>query len=412
MFLTRLGLCSALLGASVLHWRSQAAAEESAAERLFREGRALVVDGRFAEACPRLEESQRLEPRLGTQLNIAFCHEQLGKLAKAWSGFQEAVSLARREGDVARERFATARSEALAPRVPWLEVRVAVSAQGDPSTLSLDGAPLESSAWGKELRVDPGSHVLVATHGGGQYGGAEYWRTTLVLRESEHANVSVPAAPANAALSASSPAQEPATREASRFVYEVGAFVGFISVDTIRSTPDGGADSIRALVRDENGTSQSVSCASVGCDYPSIGSSAGFVPGVTGFVGYAVAEQVGLGLRFLIGPRAGGGVLVASGPSVSFPLSERFRVGPAVLFGTASHVGTDIVQLSTPSGFDSVYSRLHGTLGFSTGLGAELGFTLTSGPSGSVILQATPLYLYGSNGSAWSLPLGAAYHWN
>ena len=35
-----------------------------------------------------------------------------------------------------------------------------------------------------------------------------------------------------------------------------------------------------------------------------------------------------------------------------------------------------------------------------------------SSPTGSVVLQATPLYLYGSNGSAWSLPLGAAYHWN
>jgi hypothetical protein len=407
MSLSRLDLWRVLLGAVMLHWCSQAGAEESAAERLFREGRALVVDGRFVEACPKLEESQRLEPRLGTQLNIAFCHEQLGKLATAWSGFQAAVTQARREGDVAREQFASARGDALAPRVPKLEVRGAVGPDGDPSTILLDGAALAPSAWGQALPLDPGSHVLVATHGG-----EEYWRTTVVLRESEHANVTIPAAPARAALGASSPEPPPAAPAASRFVFEVGAFLGFIAVDSRQSTPEDDPGSIQAFVQDEEGITQRLSCADVVCEYPYLGSSAGFVVGVTGFVGYAVSEPTALGLRFLLGPRVGGGALVAVGPSASFQLSERFRVGPAVLFGTASHVETDSVQLFTPTGFNSVYTRMHGTLGFSMGLGAELGFTLFSSSSGSVVLQATPLYLSGSNGSAWSLPLGAAYHWN
>jgi len=407
MSVTRLDLWCVLLGASVLHWCSRSAAEESAAARLFREGRALVVDGRFIEACPKLEESQRLEPRLGTQLNIAFCHEQLGQLATAWNDFQAAVTQARREGDVAREQFATARGDALAPRVPKLEVRGAVGPDGDPSTILLDGEPLAPSAWGQALPVDPGSHALVATHGG-----QEYWRTTVVLRESEHANVTIPAAPARPAFGPSGPEQTPAASVASRLVLEVGAFVGFIVVDTMQSTPEDDPGSIQAFVQDEDGITQRLSCAEVVCDYPYMGSSDGFVVGVTGFVGYAVSEPTALGLRFLVGPRAGGGALAAVGPSASFQLSERFRVGPALLFGTASHVESDSVQLFTPTGFDSVYTRMHGTLGFSVGLGAELGFTLVSSPSGSVVLQATPLYLSGSNGSAWSLPLGAAYHWN
>ena len=404
---TRLDLRSALLAASVLHWSSQAVAEESDAARLFGEGRALVVEGRFAEACPKLEQSQRLEPRLGTQLNVAFCQERLGKLATAWGVFQDAASTARREGDVPRERFATARVDALAPRLPWLEVRAAVLEDGDRLTISLDGAPLARGSWSKGLPVDPGPHILVASHEG-----EEYWRTTVELRESEHTSVTIPAAPARATVGTSSPAEVPAARAASRFIYEVGAFVGLILVDTIRSSPDEDPASIQSSITNEDGTMQTSSCATAVCDYPSIGSSAGFVPGISGFVGYAATAQTGLGLRLLLGPRAGGGSLVAVGPSASFVVAERFRVGPTVLFGTASHVKQDYVRIATPNGFNDVSSQLQGTLGFSMGLGAELGWTLSSSATGSILLQATPLYLYGPNGDAWALPLGAAYRWN
>src|SRR5687767_2391284 len=99
-------LGSALLGAAALDGCQAAFAAESDAARLFSEGRALVLEGRFAEACPRFEQSQRLEPRLGTQLNAAFCHERQGELATAWLGYQQALGLARRAGDGERERFA------------------------------------------------------------------------------------------------------------------------------------------------------------------------------------------------------------------------------------------------------------------------------------------------------------------
>jgi hypothetical protein len=121
-----------------------------------------------------------------------------------------------------------------------------------------------------------------------------------------------------------------------------------------------------------------------------------------------------VGLRFLIGPRIGGGALVALGPSVSFLLGERFTLGPTLLFGTASHVDQGLVEMegaTNPVGNDGE-GGLRATLGFSIGLGAELGLKLVSGPTGSVILQATPLALYGANGVALSLPLGVAYRWN
>lgn len=162
---------------------------------------------------------------------------------------------------------------------------------------------------------------------------------------------------------------------------------------------------------DDDATTQRVTCATVACDYLPI-DSVGFLAGAAGFVGYAATPHVNLGLRFLIGPRAGGGALVALGPSASFLFEERFRVGPSVLFGTASHVNEGLVVMEGLPGESSPDSRLRATLGFSMGVGAELGLKLTSSPTGSVVLQEIPLFFYGSNGIAFSLPLGAAYHWH
>lgn len=400
-----------MLGASTLLSMRHAGAEEGAAERLFHEGRALVVEGRFAEACPRLEESQRLEPRLGTQLNVAFCQERLGKLATAWRGFQQALQAARASGDRERERFAQAHVDALAPRVPWLRTRATADANVRRLALQLDGEPLASSAWDTELPVDPGEHTLVARHDE-----SEYWRTTVVLRESEHVVVAVPAAPEGAAEGVEGvegvevPRDAP---EAGHFVYEIGAFVGLMFAATKQSEPKG-TPSIRSVVVNEDGTSQVLSCDTVACYYLPI-DSAGLMAGATGFVGYAATSETHLGLRFLVGPRVGGGAIAALGPSVSFRLSERFNVGPTVLFGTASHSAQGLVGLDARAGLTELEyddeTELQGSLGFSVGVGADVGMRLVGGASGSVVLQAMPSFLLGAGGNAWAIPVGVAWRW-
>jgi hypothetical protein len=59
---------------------AQTAADTDRAERLFAEASALVAAGKYAEACPRFEESERLDGALGTHYNLALCFEKIGKL--------------------------------------------------------------------------------------------------------------------------------------------------------------------------------------------------------------------------------------------------------------------------------------------------------------------------------------------
>src|SRR5215471_10148564 len=54
-----------------------------AAESLFTDARRLMQAGDYEHACPKLEASRRLEPALGTTLNLADCYDKLGRTASA-----------------------------------------------------------------------------------------------------------------------------------------------------------------------------------------------------------------------------------------------------------------------------------------------------------------------------------------
>lgn len=141
-------------------------ADRALATELFQRGRTALIAQTYAEACPLLEESQRLDPAGGTLLNLALCHEQVGRTATAWSEFLEALSLARRDGREDRMEYAREHIAALEQRLSRLVVQIALDPGLPGLRVERDGTPLGRSVWSVAMPVDPGTHtVLVSATG-------------------------------------------------------------------------------------------------------------------------------------------------------------------------------------------------------------------------------------------------------
>src|SRR6185295_13337617 len=77
---------------------------DQVAEKLFNDAIALVSAGKYAEACPKFEESQKLDPALGTQFNLADCYEHTERKGTARRLFLEVADAAKAAGKGEREK--------------------------------------------------------------------------------------------------------------------------------------------------------------------------------------------------------------------------------------------------------------------------------------------------------------------
>jgi hypothetical protein len=139
------------------------AAEAALAQESFNLARQLFAAGQIHEACDKFAASQKLDPREGTLLNLAICHEKEGKTASAWLEYSDALAIARNEGRADRQRFAKEHIDRLAPQLSHLRVNVTTEARISGLAITLDGAPLQPVAWGSSLPVDPGTHTVEAS---------------------------------------------------------------------------------------------------------------------------------------------------------------------------------------------------------------------------------------------------------
>jgi len=138
-----------------------AASDPVAAQILFDEAKKLVAAGQTGDACPKFEESLRLDSALGTLLNLADCYEKQGRTASAWSRFTDAEGRARAEGHPDVATFAHQRSESLTPRLSKIAIHPINDAM-PAMVIRRDDVVVGRAQWDVPIAVDPGQHTIVA----------------------------------------------------------------------------------------------------------------------------------------------------------------------------------------------------------------------------------------------------------
>jgi hypothetical protein len=137
-----------------------ARADEAA--ELFARGRELVRAGKHAEACPLFEQSFRLAPGIGTELNLALCLGSIGRLLEAQTMLE---GLVRKTSDAdpsdpqakGRETLARDALQEITGKIPTVEVDT--SALPADTEVRLDGKVVDASV---PIPLDPGRYRIEA----------------------------------------------------------------------------------------------------------------------------------------------------------------------------------------------------------------------------------------------------------
>lgn len=129
------------------------------ADVLFKKGKRLLDDKRYADACAAFEQSDKLDPAIGTKLNAARCYQEWGKLARAYRWYTDAEKMAK---DTKDDRAPKIRGfvEEVDVEVPRLIIKVPDNADLDAAGLAVDGKRLAKEDFGEPMMYDPGPHEI------------------------------------------------------------------------------------------------------------------------------------------------------------------------------------------------------------------------------------------------------------
>jgi hypothetical protein len=156
------------------------------AEQLFRDGKRLMKEGAFGEACTAFATSQKLDPSVSTLLNLADCREKNGQIASAWDAFLEVERTTRGHADqTAFHKTASDRAAKLEPRLSYLTVSVPDESRVDGLELTRNDAVIEPGSWNRAIPVDGGDYTIT-----GHAPGHEKWSTTVHVA-TEHGSITV-----------------------------------------------------------------------------------------------------------------------------------------------------------------------------------------------------------------------------
>lgn len=186
---------------------ASAQSNSGVAQSLFEEGVRLMKEKKYAEACPKLAESHKLEPGGGTVFNLAICLEEEGKLASAYVAYDEALGRAKKDNNAKRQQIVEQRMAALKPRLSRVTISVTKSDADMKPDVRFDGTPIGEQAWGIPFYADVGTHTITA-----EAAGYKPFKTELrVDTAGKQYDAAVPALEKepNAAVATAPPTHEP-----------------------------------------------------------------------------------------------------------------------------------------------------------------------------------------------------------
>ncbi len=181
----RFAACFLFVAALLPSEPAAAAPDVGSADQLFASAKALMAEGKFAEACAKFEASYDADPALGALLNLADCLERDGRLASAYGRWGDAVAFATKKNDE-RVKFARERREAIKPKLSFVTLNVIGSA--DDLTVFKGDTKISKGAFGESLPTDPGETLIQVVRGGDQV----LWETSVVLAEAQQKTVDIP----------------------------------------------------------------------------------------------------------------------------------------------------------------------------------------------------------------------------
>lgn len=167
-----------LVAASLFCTHARAGEAAATAEELFQLGKEEMLKSNFAEACPHLAESYKLDPAGGTLQNLAVCYEGMGQFASAYARFQELKNLSLRATPPRTDRveLADAHLAQLTPRISRVFVQVPKESRVEGLEVAVDGVKYGEPSWKVGVLLDPGSHTLEVSAPG-----RVSWRSTLTI---------------------------------------------------------------------------------------------------------------------------------------------------------------------------------------------------------------------------------------
>ena len=158
----------AVIGFAWLLGTTQTAVAQSAAAQaweLLSQGRTLMDQGTFGEACARFEDSRKLVPGMAALINLAWCRLQNKQFATAWELYLEVehVTRAKVDNDAKQQHEnALKRMKEIEPKRSKLRINVSTKSQIDGLNIRRGAEVVDLTKWNREMPIDGGTYKITA----------------------------------------------------------------------------------------------------------------------------------------------------------------------------------------------------------------------------------------------------------